>query len=424
MNKRSKVIRAIIATIFLLVLVIVISILTLDSLKISSNISTNMKLWYALSLILAIIGYAFLKNRLVKMNIKKSIEYIYRYIYLFLITIGTRLIAAYIYKKEIVNGMNLSVGDDGLGGYLVNFIGNMVIDKGYAPLIINTGIAFVIAICIKRIMFNITKNEILSSIASIIYLFMPLGITSTVAYTSQIFNTLFILLGIYTILKMIDEVKQHKLNNDKYVSLAAFVAMFALFDLTFGGTIYIWIFTLGLTMIIGDNIDYIQIDFTKSFVDKFDIKIKKIIYRLERLKISKLIIGNFVVIIILAIWGGVITLLTGTADIWKLPLNMNVSQIIDNIKECFDGSRNYYILAFSLIVILEILGKILNRKKDTKSTFLKIVFVVTLVISGINDKVYSVYVMDVVTSILLVLNLGNIYYNREEKIKLLRESRE
>ncbi len=423
MSKRSKIIRAAVATIFLLILVIVISILVLDSFKILSNIPANTKLWYALSLVLAIIGYGFLKNKLVKMNIKKNVEYIYRYIYLFLVTIGTRLIAAYIYKRDIVNSIDLPRSSDGLGAYLVKFIGNVIVSERYAPLIINTIIAFVIAVCIKRIMFNITMNEILSSIAAIIYLFMPLGIASTVIYTSQIFNALFILLGIYATLKMIDEVKQHKLNNDKYISLATVIAMFGLFDLTFGGTIYLWLFVLALTMIIGDNIDYVQMNLSKSFVDKFDIKIKKVIYRLERLRISKLVIGSIAAVMILLVWGATISIISGTNIIWQLSLNTSIPEIIENIKACFEGSRNYYILAFSLIVMLEILGKALDRKKDTKSTFLKIVFIVAAIISGLNSSIYGVYLMDVVTSMLLVLNLGNIYYNREEKIKLLRESK-
>lgn len=420
MSKRSKVIRASVATIFLLVLVMVISILTMDSLKVSSNISVHMKIWYVLTLVIAIVGYGFLKNKLVKMNIKKSIEYIYRYIYLFLITIGTRLIAAYIYQNDIVNQIDLPLFGNDFGSYFVRFLGNVLVNEKYAPLIINTAIAFVIAVCIKRIMFNITMNEILSSVAAIIYLFMPLGITSTVIYTSQIFNTVFILLAIYVTLKMIDEVKQHKLNNNKYIHLSLTIAMLYVLDLIFGGTIYMVLCVSFLTMIIGDNIDFIQINFRKSFVDKFDIKIKKIIYKLERLKISKLVIGMFSTIIFILTIGLIISLVVKNNNVWILPADLNITQIIDNIKGCFGESRNYYILAFSLIVILEILGKILDRKKDTKSTFFKIIFVVALVISGFNNKIYNVYVIDVVTSILLVLNLGNIYYNREEKIKLLK----
>lgn len=424
MSRRSKVIRGSVAIIFLLVLVVVISILAIDSFKTISGIPLNMKLLYALSLVVAIVGYGFLKNKLVKMNIKKSIEYIYRYIYLFLVTLGTRLIAAYIYKKEIINDINLPIGGRGFGGYLVRFLGDIIIDDKYAPLIINTLLAFIIAAIIKRIMFNITMNELLSSIASIIYLFMPLGIASGIIYTAQIFNTVFILLGIYMILKMIDEVKQPKLKNSKYIQLALMATAFGLLDLSFGGTIYIWIFVLGITMLIGDNIDYVQINLSKTFVDKFDIKIKKLIYRLERLKISKLVIGSAIVIVLLLTLAISASIIFETKNIFLLPINTNVSKVIMSIKECFTGSRNYYILTFLVIVILEIIGNVLGRKKDTKSTFLKIAFVVSLIISGLNNGIYNVYVMDTITSILLVLNLGNIYYNREEKIKLLKGSKD
>ncbi len=266
-------------------------------------------------------------------------------------------------------------------------------------------------------------NEILSSITAIIYLFMPLGITSTVVYTSQIFNTLFILLGIYLTLKMIDEVKQHKLNNLKYIYFALLISLFGVFDLLFGGTIYLFGLVALATMLIGDNIDYLQINFKKNFVDKFDIKIKKMIYRIERIKISKLIIGLSIVILVVLLSGTILSLVVNNSEIFKISNELDLNIAWSNVKACFGESRNYYIIAFSLIVVLEILGKILNRKKDTKSTYLKIIFVIALGISSINHYIYNVYIMDVVTSMLLMLNLGNIYYNREEKIKLLKESK-
>lgn len=419
MSKRSKIIRTIIAMIFLLTLCAVITIVLLDNSKIKADMQIEFKLLYACTLILSIVVYVFLKNKLTKMNINKNLEYIYRYIYLFLITVGTRTALTYIYQKNMLDKSDKIDYTSGIGEYIFNFVNNLNINTIYFPIIFNILLVFLIAAFIKRIMFNITVNEILSTIASIIYLFMPLGIISSRIYTTELINTLFITLAIYITLKMIDEVKQHKLNSKKYIFFALAVTGFAALDLAIGGSIYMFTIIAMLTMTIGDNIDFIQINFKKSFVDKFDIKIKKTIYKIERMKISKLIIGNIVICLLLLILGAVVSLITKN-NIFTIPMNININDVLDNIKANFVDGRSYYMVVFISIVILEILGKILNRKKDTKSTYLKIVLIVTLVISSLNSNTYSVYIIDVVASILLVLNLGNIYYNREEKIKLLK----
>ncbi len=79
MSKKSKVIRATVSGIFLLVLAIVIIVLTKDSYMNPSSIKIELKIYYAVALVISILGYGLLKNRLVKMNIKKGIEYIYTF---------------------------------------------------------------------------------------------------------------------------------------------------------------------------------------------------------------------------------------------------------------------------------------------------------------------------------------------------------
>ena len=84
-------------------------------------------------------------------------------------------------------------------------------------------------------------------------------------------------------------------------------------------------------------------------------------------------------------------------------------------------STKFYLLCYIYIIIMEILSIILHRKYDTKSTLLKIIFI-SLVVSLIIFKINIMYYQPLLTLLLVIIcivNTTNIYYNREERIKMI-----
>ena len=70
---------------------------------------------------------------------------------------------------------------------------------------------------------------------------------------------------------------------------------------------------------------------------------------------------------------------------------------------------------------MEILSVLLHRKYDTKSTVIKLSFVLLYTIITI-FKLNIVYYQPVLTALLVIIcivNTTNIYYNREERVKMI-----
>ena len=84
-------------------------------------------------------------------------------------------------------------------------------------------------------------------------------------------------------------------------------------------------------------------------------------------------------------------------------------------------STRFYLICYIYIIIMEVLSLILHRKYDTKSTLLKIIFISLIFVLTIY-KVNILYYQPVLTLLLVIIcivNTTNIYYNREERIKMI-----
>ena len=84
----------------------------------------------------------------------------------------------------------------------------------------------------------------------------------------------------------------------------------------------------------------------------------------------------------------------------------------------FGATNKLYILSGMIVVLFETLAVALNRKNEFKVTFMK----VAVCVFGIMAIYYmhSLVVFDALFSMSFILSIGNMYYNREEKIKLLK----
>ena len=416
---RSRIIRSIIVVIFMICSVGMLVICAKNSLNSQSTFKLSYKIIYIVSILLSVFFYALLKNKLKLLSCKKSIEYTYRYIYLVMLILITRFIAVWLFKDVSMPDLINPSLDNGLGSYVVYFLGKLTLYPLYSTIIINTSLTFITAIIIKRLVFNVTTNEMLSAIATIIYIFVPQGIINTTNYVSYNFNTLFVLAGIYILLLIIDEVKQHKLKNKKYLKLTYLMGICILFDILFGGRFEFWIIVLLTSLIISNNVGYVRVNSKREFVEKFSsVNARKLMYKMEAIAINKLLIVSGILLLFIAAGVGVIYI-TGQ-DLIGIYKNVDVNNIYNNFVDGIWSSKNYYIVIISFIIILEILGVILKRKIDTKTSLIKLCSTLVILITLTTNKTYAVSMLDAFLTLSLILNIGNIYYNRDEKIKLLK----
>lgn len=416
---RSRIIRSIIVAIFIICTVGMIFVCVKNSIDVESTFRLSYKFIYAVALLFAIFFYALLKNKLKLLNCKRSIEYTYRYIYLVMLILITRFVAVLLYKDSSVTTLIEPSFDKGLGSYIVYFLGKITLYPLYATIIINTILTFVCSVIIKRLVFNVTTNEMLSAIATILYIFVPQAIINTTNYTPYNFNTVFILSGLFLLLLIIDEVKQHKLKNKKYLNYTVIMGICILCDILFGGRFELWLLVLLTSLIISNNVGYVRVNSKREIVEKINsLNARKLMYKMEAIAINKLLLVSSVLILFIALGLG-ITYLFGY-NITSIYTSINVSNAYNNVLNSIKGSCNYYILLIALILILEVLGIVLRRKVDTKTSLVKLSSILVMLITLTLNGVYVASMLDAFLALSLILNVGNIYYNRDEKIKLLK----
>ena len=416
---RSRISRSIISVIFVTCCLLMLFICVKNSLEIKSTFNIWYKVIYLFAFFASVGFYLVLKRKLNQLNCKKSVEYSYRYIYIVMIVLITRFMAVLMYKDSSSLELIPKSAQIGLGSYIVYFLGKITLYPLYATIIVNTLLTFITAIIIKRLVFNITTNEIISAIASISYIFIPNAIINTTNYARYNFNTLFVVIAIYLLLKIIDEVKQHKLKTKKYLVYTCFMGVFIFLDILFGGRFEFWIIVLLGALLISNNVGYVRLKNNRDFVEKINsVNARKFMYKMETITLNKLLIVFAIVFGISLVSIGICYLIG--LNVFDLYLNINLHEIYNNMWKAVSSSKNYYIVILIMLVILELLCTILKRKKDTKTSLIKLCTIVLFIFTPAISDIYSLSILDVFLSLSLILNIGNIYYNRDEKIKLLK----
>lgn len=382
---RSRIIRGII-TVNLLTLLSLILVFCLNTYNDNmSHFNIYIKLLYMLTLLLAIIGYPVIKRKTNKKVKNIKLVYVYRYVYIFLVILLFNLIMS-IYNKIPIDYV---------------FLIKMVI------LFLSTWI-------IKKIIFNISTSDILAAFTAIAFAFVPtLGLINLSIYT-------YLLMGIFLIsillfMKILDEVSQHKMKTKTYILLTFFLILSILIMLLFKISSIIWLVVIFATLLASRNIDFTHISLGQKNIDTVKkISIKRLIYKIERIKINKLLVVFFLT--------AIVTIpLEYLLNKFEPLMNINLDIVKQLTKQAFLNFKSYYIAVIIAIIILEFIGFVLNRKIDLKTTVIKqilFICIVMLYFSGLN--IYIKYVIDLLLIIMVVLNISNIYYNRDERIKLLR----
>lgn len=399
----SKISRSIVVALFV-VMIIFFSFIDIrvmnGNMEVTSNVTSNIaKLGYTIILISLVLIYMYIKEKLYRVKVKRKISLIYRYIYITIVIVAISVVL--IYDK-----LN---------------------DFSKISLLIYIIISLFTSLVVKRIIFNVSKSDMLS----VFGMFSHAMLLNVIDDKSILFNSAFleftILLAIYIMQKLIDELKQRGIKNKKYIRLAAILGIVISLTSIFRVDMKMWAVVAIILIFITSNLDSTHFTVPNNVSQKR----KEGILKIERINISKLIISIIIASIIVSLF----TILFKFASnrIYNIQIFEYVKNIdFNNYNLSFDGikdytknfvslSKTYYMILFIYILFMEVLAIVLKRRYDTKSTIIKLIFIL-LYISTVALNI-NIYYYQPLFSIMLVLiaivNTTNIYYNREERIKLL-----
>lgn len=397
----SKISRSIVVVIFAIMIIFFsffdIKIMN-SGMEVTNTVTSNIaKLIYPIVLISLVLIYMYIKEKLYRLKVKRKIAFIYRYIYITIVIIATSICVIY---KDIVNFSKIS-------------------------LLLYIVLSILTSFIVKRIIFNVSKSDMLS----VLGMFANSMLLNVITERSVLFNSiiieLFVLVVIYIIQKLLDELKQRGIKTKKYIRLAIILGILISLSSIFGVNVKVWGIVAIISIFITTNLDNTHLNFPNK-------NKKDSVFKIERINISKLLISLCIT--------SIIVFLLYKLGIYLLNRIDNIA-IIENVKNIkfysdydfsFSNFKNhvisfvslskmYYIILFIYILFMEILAIALRRRYDTKSTIIKLVFITLFSFTAILHV--NIYYYQPLFSILLVLiaivNTTNIYYNREERIKLL-----
>ena len=299
-------------------------------------------------------------------------------------------------------------------------------------------LTYLIGICIQRIIFNVSKSDVLSVLGMFISFTLPSVISDKTIDLNAKFIALLMLMCIYVLQILLDELKQLNIKNRKYIIQAVVLGIFIGISTIIGINYLIWAVVAVVSLFITSNLDSTSLNLSNR--KNKTIKRKKnnyFIYKIERIKISKLIISLCIITVISTI------IYFGGREVIRYFANNNngvcqniVNNLTVGIHSSFDTSfsnlksqayafssmsTKFYILCYLYILAMEILALALRRKYDTKSTVMKLIFILLFAVITIFklDILYYQPILTLLLVIICIVNTTNIYYNREERIKMI-----
>lgn len=374
----------------------------------TSQIATWMKVVYIFVLIVLVVMYVYLKEKLYKIKVKRKNSLIIRYIYLVLI--------------------------GGITSYFSLFRINSVLNiYDYVVCIL---FSVSIGLIVKKIIFNVSKSDILSVIGMFATTTMiDINKNKVELYIAQAV-TLFVMLSVYFMQIIIDELKQKGIKNKKYIIYSTFLGIFVALSILFGVNLLVFLVLAVLMFFISSNLDYAHVTFSRKMIEGMSKEKREFLFKIERINISKLLICIIIVTLISSfILFGAFILIKYTninnnfavkvIDLLKINFNFNFTFSFKNLITYFRNlsimSKMFYLILTIYILFMEFLAFVLNRRYDTKSTAIKILFM--LIFISVIFLELNLYLYQPLLSIMLVLisivNTSNMYLNREERIKLL-----
>lgn len=411
---RSKISRSFLVVIFV-ACIIFLGYLDINMMTkgVNSTIGVHTKLikvGYAIALIMLVLIYMFIKDKLYRMKIKRSNSLIYRYIYLSIVAIISSLL-----------GLTKSIQTIPI----INLIGY---------LILNVLIAFII----KKIIFNVSKSDMLSVLGMTAYSMLPNIIQNEYINLNSLLLSLFVTLSILILQLLIDELKQRGMKTKKYVIEATLLGLCIGITILLGINAFVWLILLIVLLLITVNLDNTHINFSKKIMKSVTQEKREQLYKIERINISKLLISILIMFIFICVFYFASRFIANSIPdsvsndfITNIVNDINANDIsnirinIGNIKERLNSfssySTTYYLILYVYILFVEVLAFVLKRKYDTKSTAIKAIFLLVLafvIITNVNLIVYQ-SMFTIMLILIAIVNTSNIYLNREERIKML-----
>lgn len=378
--------------------------------KTVNSINGWVKFGYIILVIVLVSLYTYVREKISRLKLQKTISLIYRYIYITLVMLATTFFKIYkvmeIYPKR--------------------------------SLVLYFVLTYLIGICIQRIIFNVSKSDVLSVLGMFISFTLPVVIDDkTIDLNSKVI-VFIMLMSIYVLQILLDELKQLNIKNKKYIIQAVILGVLIGVSTIVGINYLIWVVIGVISLFITSNLDSTSLNLSNR--QNKTIKRKKnnyFIYKIERIKISKLLISLGIIVVISTViyfscrevvryfamnGNGVCQNIVNDLTVG---IHTDTDTSFENLKlqaYAFSSmSTKFYIVCYFYIIAMEILALVLKRKYDTKSTVIKLSFILLFGIITI-FKLNIVYYQPILTLLLVIIcivNTTNIYYNREERIKMI-----
>ena len=354
----------------------------------SSNVTLNiLKVVYIIVAVILVLLYVYIKGKLYRKKVKRNISLVYRYVYITFIVIAMSIISIFKYL------------------YLIDNV----------TLIIYVVLKLAISLILKKIIFNVSKSDILSVLGTFFFAMLPYAYYNSVNLFTNLINTLIVFSVMLLIQMLIDELKQQGIKNKKYIIYSLILGALVSCTIILGVSGYVWIGIALISLLITVNLDRTHIGFPRKILSFLNTKTKDTLYRVERVNISKLIV-------LIKIQNDLVyNLVNFNTSIKSIDISTFVSDIFSNTDKFLQNSRTYYLVILVYIVFIEVLAIVLRRRYDTKSTVMKVLFILLYLSISLFKLDISNYqtILTVFLILIAIVNTSNIYLNREERIKML-----
>lgn len=413
----SKISRSLVVAIFI-VNIVFFGILDFKMLvskdqEVTSQFTNLTKLGYVALVIILVLLYIYIKDKLYKRKIKRKVGLVFRYIYVSIVLIASKIGIVYLQGIQFTN-------------------------KEFITYVL---ISFITGIIIKKIIFNVSKSDMLSVLATFSYALLP---SSVVLGSSLILASSFSLVffaGLLTLQILIDELKQRGIKTQKYVVESTILGIIIGVSMVFGINPCVWIAFAIVSIIVASNLDNTHISFPKKMMDSMSQKGRERLYTIERININKLIVSICIVFIFAVTIYFISKFMLETFENKQID-NYYINSIIDTFNKNNDlnlvqeksitslsnfynkfisNYKTFYMFCIIYIIFMEILAIALKRRYDTKSTMMKALFLFILnsiYLFNLNVAFYEP-LLTVLIVLIAIVNTSNIYLNREERVKML-----
>ena len=408
----SKISRSLVVALFA-VLILFLGIMDVAYIRQNQDLNGPgglVKFGYLVLVFMLTMLYTYVREKLSRLKLGKNLSTLYKYTYVVLVMFATTFFKVYS-----------TIGDYPKMTLLLYFV-----------------LSYLVGFFTQRIIFNISKSDVLSVFGMFVAFTLPNVIDDRIMNLNSKFITVLVLVSIYVMQTLIDELKQLNIKNRKYIKQALVLGTCVGLSTLFGISYLIWIGIAVLSIFITSNLDSTSLNLSNR--PNSTIKRKKnnyFIYKIERIKISKLFVSIAIVAVMTTIiYTGGKTLLhtfaekqnaisTNITSNLLIGIHSNPSINFSNLKNTSYSlvglSTRFYMLCIAYILIMEILAIILKRKYDTKSTIIKMMFLGLFILVTL-FKINVLYYQPIFTMLLVIIcivNTTNIYYNREERIKMI-----